>query len=192
MDGIWVTRDDRPTEFDGAGNLNNVLFTPSKPAPSTMDHPPTPVLPQVSIDSMPSATTLSEAPPLYSGTPQQEASKVDEGRGIIEFDSTDRVADAVVDLVVPDKELATNVPDVTVEAVETAEPSTDSEDDPSSVTVDGATSLVANLNEEIATSLPNICKEVTSAECVSSITPSDPTDNVPVTTIVTITFNTDR
>ncbi|KAJ8588762.1 hypothetical protein M405DRAFT_739630, partial [Rhizopogon salebrosus TDB-379] len=39
-DGSWVTRDDRPTEFDGDGNLNNVLFTPTKPT-STMDHSPT-------------------------------------------------------------------------------------------------------------------------------------------------------
>ncbi|KAG1820546.1 carbohydrate-binding module family 48 protein, partial [Suillus subaureus] len=31
VDGKWVTRNDRPTELDGAGNLNNVLIAPSKP-----------------------------------------------------------------------------------------------------------------------------------------------------------------
>jgi len=182
VDGRWVTRDDRPTELDGAGNLNNVLFTPSKPTTSTIDYPPIPVVPQVPTESMSSTTALPEAPSLYSETSQQEASKVNEDGGITESDSTD-VTSAVVDLVVPGKELSPlNVPDV--EAAEPAEPS--SVADSLSAIVDSAKSSVSDVYEEIATnSAPSVSGEIASApECISSgvsiipSIPSDPTDNI--------------
>ena len=177
VDGRWVTRDDRPTEFDGAGNLNNVLLTPSKPTHSTIDHPLTSAALQELTESMSSTTTSPEASPPYSETPQQEASNVAEGDGITESDSIDMTG-AVADVVVPGKEFALHVPDIIVEAGEPG--------DTLNATVDDATSPVANV-EETAT---NICGEVTSApECVSSgdyINPSmssDPTHNVQVITI---------
>ena len=112
---------------------------------------------------------------------------MDEGRGTTESDSTDATS-AVVDLAVPCEELSpVNVPELAVEAAETAEPR--SEADSLSAVVDSATTTVSNV-EEIATSTaPNDC--IASApECVStdvSITPSipnDPTDNILVMTIL--------
>ena len=114
---------------------------------------------------------------------------MDEGRGTTESDSTDATS-AVVDLAVPCEELPpVNVPELTVEAAETAEPR--SEADSLSAVVDSATTTVSNVDENATSTAPNVGREIASApECDStdvSITPgipSDPTDNILVMTIL--------
>ncbi|EPQ59650.1 hypothetical protein GLOTRDRAFT_15331, partial [Gloeophyllum trabeum ATCC 11539] len=41
VDGRWTTADGQPSEYDSAGNLNNVYQSPPKPEPPVMPSPGT-------------------------------------------------------------------------------------------------------------------------------------------------------
>ncbi|KAG1753689.1 uncharacterized protein EDB91DRAFT_1099341 [Suillus paluster] len=148
VDGKWITRDDRPTELDSAGNLNNVLFTPSKPVPLILEHPSTSTAPKIP-NSMTSSTKSPEEPVLYGKTSQQVLEADQRG----DSDFTIHVTSAVGDLVVSDKEVLPGayVPDVIVEAVKTAEFGGDA--DALHAIVDTASSAVSTVVEEITTAL---------------------------------------
>jgi hypothetical protein len=151
-----------------------------------MDHPPTFAVTQALTESMPSVTALPEVSSLYSDASQQEVSKVDEGGGITESDSTGATS-AVVDLVVSGKERSPlNVPDVTVHVAEPAEPS--SEADSLSAIVGSATSPVPNISKEIAIS-SSVPEYVSPSVSIAPSMPSDPLDNILVITTLIFHFS---
>ena len=39
VDGNWTTHENQPTEHDGSGNVNNVVFSPVKPAAEPVAEP---------------------------------------------------------------------------------------------------------------------------------------------------------
>ncbi|KAI0092567.1 hypothetical protein BDY19DRAFT_990279 [Irpex rosettiformis] len=43
VDGRWTTTDHQPTEYDSIGNLNNVFYSPARPAVSAVQHTSTPM-----------------------------------------------------------------------------------------------------------------------------------------------------
>lgn len=148
VDGTWVTRSDRPTELDSAGNLNNVLIAPSKPTPIT-EHPSI-TAPKGPTDSMTSATTFPEELLLSSET-SQKVLEADQQGGIIESDSTDSTS-AVDDVGVSDKEVVSiHVPDIIVESAEP--PVLNGEVDTFHAIVDTATSAASHVSEEVASAL---------------------------------------
>lgn len=171
VDGKWVTRNDRPTELDGAGNLNNVLIAPSKPTP-VMEHPSTTSAPQ---DSMTSATTLPEALLLSSDTSPQTVLEVDQQDGITESDSTNATS-AIDDVGVFAKEDASiNVPDIIVESAEP--PALSGEVDTFHTIVDTATSAASHVSEEVVSALEYVSSGIS---YMFSSTPRASTDNVNV------------
>lgn len=173
VDGKWVTRNDRPTELDGAGNLNNVLIAPSKPAP-IMEHPST-TAPQGPTDSMTSATTLPEELLLSSETSPQKALEADQQGGITESDSTDATS-AVDDAGVSDKEvMSIHLPDIIVESAEP--PALSGEVDTFHTIVDTATSAASHVSEEVASALEYVSSGIS---YMFSSTPRASTDNVNV------------
>jgi hypothetical protein len=177
VDGKWVTRNDRPTELDGAGNLNNVLIAPSKPTP-VMEHPSTTSAPQ---DSMTSATTLPEALLLSSDTSPQTVLEVDQQDGITESDSTNATS-AIDDVGVFAKEDASiNVPDIIVESAEP--PALSGEVDTFHTIVDTATSAASHVSEEVVSALEYVSSGIS---YMFSSTPRASTDNVNVLVTTTV------
>lgn len=173
VDGKWVTRSDRPTELDGAGNLNNVLIAPSKPTPIT-EHPSI-IAPKGPTDSMTSATTFPEESLLSSETFSQKALEADQQGGIIESDSTDSTS-AVDDVGVSDKEVVSiHVPDIIVESAEP--PALSGEVDTFHAIVDTATSAASHVSEEVASALEYVSSGFS---YMFSSTPRVSTDNVNV------------
>lgn len=173
VDGKWVIRNDRPTEFDSAGNLNNVLIAPSKPIP-IMEHPST-TIPQGPTDSMISTTTLPEESLLSSESSPQNTLAADQQDGITESDSTD-VTSAVDDVGVSDKEVVSNnVPNIIVESAET--PALSGEVDTFHTIVDTATSAASHVSEEVTSALEYVSSGIS---YMFSSTPRVSTDNVDV------------
>ncbi|KAG1908150.1 uncharacterized protein F5891DRAFT_937026 [Suillus fuscotomentosus] len=173
VDGKWVIRNDRPTELDGAGNLNNVLIAPSKPIP-IMEHPST-TAPQGPTDSMISTTTLPEESLLSSESSPQNTLAADQQDGITESDSTD-VTSAVDDAGVSDKEVVSNhVPNIIVESAET--PALSGEVDTFHTIVDTATSAASHVSEEVTSALEYVSSGIS---YMFSSTPRVSTDNVDV------------
>jgi hypothetical protein len=173
VDGKWVTRSDRPTELDGAGNLNNVLIAPSKPTPIT-EHPST-TAPKGPTDTMTSATTFPEESSLSSETFPQKALEADQQGGITESDSTDSTS-AVDDVGVSDKEVVSiHVPDIIVESAEP--PALSGEVDTFHAIVDTATSAASHVSEEVASALEYVSSGIS---YMFSSTPRVSTDNVNV------------
>lgn len=173
VDGKWVTRSDRPTELDGAGNLNNVLIAPSKPTPITKRSSTT--APKGPTDSMTSAATFPEEPLLPSEAPPQKALEADQQGGITESDSTDPTS-AVDDVGVSDKEVVPiHVPDIIVESA--GPPALSGEVDTFHAIVDTATSAASHVSEEVASALEYVSSGIS---YMFSSTPRVSTDNVDV------------
>lgn len=172
VDGKWVTRNDRPTELDGAGNLNNILIAPSKPTPIT-EHP-SPTVPQGPTDTMTSATTLPEELSLPSETSPHKALETDQQGGITESDSN--ATNAVDDVGVPDKEVASiHVPNIIVESAEP--PASSSEADTFHTILDTATSAASHVSEEVTSALGYVSSGIS---YMFSSTPRASADNVNV------------
>jgi hypothetical protein len=171
VDGKWVTRSDRPTELDGAGNLNNVLIAPSKPTPIT-EHPST-TASKGPTDSMTSATTFPEESLLSSETSPQKALEPDQQGGITESDSTDTTS-AVDDVDGSDEKVVSiHVPDIIVESTEP--PALSGEVDTFHAIVDTATSAASHVSEEVASALEYVSSGIS---YMFSSTPRVSTDNV--------------
>lgn len=170
VDGKWVTRNDRPTELDGAGNLNNVLIAPSKPTPIT-EHPSA-TAPKGPTDTMTSATTLPEELLLSSETSPQKASEANQQGGITESDSNP--TNAVDDVGVPDKEVVSiHVPNIIVESAEP--PASSSEADTFHTILDTATSAASHVSEEVTSALEYVSSGIS---YIFSSTPRASADNV--------------
>lgn len=183
VDGKWVTRGDRPTELDGAGNLNNVLIAPSKPTPIT-EHPST-TAPKGPTDSMTSATTFPEESSLSSETFSQKALEADQQGGITESDSTDTTS-AIDDVGVSDKEVVSiHVTDIIVESAEP--PALSGEVDTFHAIVDTATSAASHVSEEVASALEYVSSGFS---YMFSSTPRVSTDNVNVLSTTEQSSNT--